>query len=148
MEGLSRWLAHKYPPTEQRGLREQVEAFHSRQQQFVSLIRQTAEDLGKLYGLKHDQMALRNLKRKRLAELQADYAVLRAQWGGFTGYDQWFEAGPNNAQLATVTLYNRHLPFFQSLLHDSHGDLQEFYKEVKKISRMSKQCREAFLLGE
>lgn len=147
IEGLNRWLSDRYSLPEQESIRQEVEEYRSRQQQFVALVRETADDLAQLYGQEHDQGELRRLKRQRLAQMQSDYSSLRKRWGGFAGYDQWFAAGPNNAQLATVTLYNRHLPFFQRLLAAHEGDMESFYKEVKKISRMSKQCREAFLLG-
>lgn len=145
MEGLSRWLTYKYPLPEQGTLRTEVETFRARQAQFVLLIRQTTQDLEELYAAGGDPMELRSLKRQRLDELREDYVRLRAQWAGYGGYDQWFEGPLNNAQLATVTLYNRYLPFFQRLLGKQSENLGAFYTEVKKISKMPKQSREAVL---
>lgn len=148
MEGLSRWLDYKYPGAESGTIKGQVDTFRARQQQFVTLIRETTDELSGLYQGNHDEMTLRDLKEQRFDRLRTQYGLLRAQWDDYPGYDQWFMSDLNNAQLVTVTLYNQHLPFFQRLLADKRNDLEVFYKEVKKFSRMPKLSREAFFAGE
>ena len=59
--------------------------------------------------------------------MRADYRALREQWGGFAGYDWWFEQPLNNAQIASVAMYTQLVPGFQKLLADSGGDLPRFY---------------------
>ena len=58
--------------------------------------------------------------------------ALREQWGGFAGYDWWFDQPLNNAQIASVAMYTQLVPGFQKLLAESGGDLPRFYQAVRR----------------
>ena len=77
--------------------------------------------------------------------MRADYRALREQWGGFAGYDWWFDQPLNNAQIASVAMYTQLVPGFQKLLADSGGDLPRFYKAVKALAKMPEKERLAVL---
>ena len=94
-------------------------------------------------GLPRDEMRVR--KAALFAELDDDYAKLKQSWGGFAGFDRWFEGKPNNALLASIAIYTKKVPAFQALLEREGGDLARFYAEVKAIARLRKPERTAAL---
>ena len=68
--------------------------------------------------------------------MRAEYAGLKQAWGGFAGYDGWFEQPLNNAQLASVAIYSQLVPGFEQLLRDSGGDLPRFYAQVRELAKL------------
>jgi predicted aminopeptidase len=82
---------------------------------FVGLIRSYHARLDELYrsGLTH--AAMRQEKQRVFAEMEADYQRLKADWGGFGGYDRWFAQKPNNAHLVSVAIYTQMVPAFEAL---------------------------------
>ena len=76
---------------------------------------------------------------------QADYAKLKASWGGYTGYDRWFAQPLSNAHLGAVASYLEWVPAFTALYHRDGGDWARFYADVKTMARESKQQREVAL---
>src|SRR6185436_13763407 len=74
--------------------------------------------------------SLAGTKRARkgevIARLRTEYEQLKTSWGGYAGYDHWFQRSLNNAQLSTVATYYTLLPAFEQLLARNHGDLQKF----------------------
>lgn len=107
-----------------------------RQQQFVALVQAAAAGLGELYQSGAEEAALRSGKAMRLEQLRTDYANLKAQWGGYSGYDAWFSGDLNNARLGTVATYNNLVPDFAALLAANGGDLAGFYANVKDLERL------------
>ncbi len=81
-------------------------------------------------------------KAEVVAKLRSDYEQLKANWGGYAGYDHWFQRSLNNAQLSTVATYYTLLPAFEQLLAQNGGDLQKFYAEAKVLASLSKEERE------
>ncbi len=77
-------------------------------------------------------------KEAILRDLLDDYAKLKVEWGGYTGYDEWFSRKPNNAQLNTVATYYDLVPAFERLLANNGGDLEKFYNAVAHLARMKK----------
>jgi predicted aminopeptidase len=89
---------------------------------------------------------MRARKAEIFAELRRGYAVLRAQWGGYAGYDA-FIAAAGNAHLASFALYNAWLPALQRLLELGNGDLASFYAAVRRLANLPRTEREAALAG-
>ncbi len=63
------------------------------------------------------------------------YEDLKAGWGGYAGYDRWFDRELNNAHLASVGAYDRWVPAFESMLDDAGGDLAAFYDDVRALGQ-------------
>ena len=140
-EGVRRWL-DRYGSEQDRKTSALI---GQRRTQFVNLIEVYRQRLDALYksGLPRDEMRVR--KAVLFAELDDDYAKLKQSWGGFAGFDRWFEDKPNNAVLASIAIYTKKVPAFQALLAREGRDLQRFYVEVKAIARLRKPERTAAL---
>lgn len=150
-EGARRWLAVHGDEK----ARADYELDLQRKDQFVALVMNTCEELRRVYGEesghgprtyeKPGSESLVNAKRARKAEviakLRADYEKLKASWGGYTGYDDWFKRPINNAQLNTVATYQTLVPAFQQLLAQNSGDLKKFYADAKTLANLSKEQR-------
>ncbi len=74
-----------------------------------------------------------------------EYAQLKEEWGGFSGYDLWFEESLNNAKLGSVAAYNQLVPAFQRLLAEKGGALEPFYEAVIMLSKLTPEERSARL---
>ncbi len=68
-------------------------------------------------------------------------AAEEAEWGGFAGYDRFLD-DPNNAKLASISIYNALVPQFQQLIARYNGDLAAFYAEVKRLAALDVTARE------
>jgi len=140
-EGARRWLERNATPAE----RDAYAAARQRRADFVRLVLRYRERLDALYRETLPDEAKREGKRKRLAEMDADYRALKASWGGFAGYDRWFDGGVNNAKLASVATYEELVPAFRALLARENGDLPRFYAAVKALAKLDKPERDAHL---
>ena len=140
-EGVRRWLSH-------RGQSETIAVAQidsQRQQDFIELVTGYRDRFDALYQRQigeEEKRAGKTLLQQRLRE---DYRELKGRWGGYAGYDAWFERSLNNAQLSTVSSYNELVPFFNDLLADSGGDMAAFYDAVRQIARLDEPAREARL---
>ncbi len=142
-EGVRRWLAVSDDPA----LRKSYAEFDRRRRDFVDLLLKYRDRLDALYRSGEPDDAKRAGKRRLFAELRAEYAALRASWGGFTGYDRYFAQELTNAHLASVGAYNTLVPAFDALLDREGGDFPRFYAEVRRLARLSRSDREAELNG-
>ena len=155
-EGARRWLRAKGD----RVAREQYLAQLRRTDQFAHLIMNTRERLAALYddewtGQGQVKAAkkrravppeeLRRQKQALLDRLRREYAQLKSQWGGYTGYDEWFAHPVNNAQLNSVAAYYDLVPGFERLLELNGGDLEKFYQAAEWLAREPKAERHRWL---
>jgi predicted aminopeptidase len=139
--GVKRWLARH-------GSAGDLAAFEKRQgyrADFVALVQTYRERLAALYRQPMAPEPMRAAKRQLFDEMQRDYARLKTSWGGFAGYDRWFAQTPNNALLASVSLYTQKVPAFEALLREHGNDLPKFFEAVKTLARLDKSAREAAL---
>ncbi len=81
-------------------------------------------------------------KGEVMAKLRTEYEQLKTTWGGYAGYDHWFQRSLNNAQLSTVATYYTLLPAFEQLLARNKGDLPKFYAEAKALASLPKEERQ------
>ncbi len=128
-EGVRRWLAYQ-------GLSDRMEEFdeaHKRRSDFSGLILAARDRLRRVYqGGDEDKSRTEKEVIKNL--LRADYAKLKESWGGFTGYDKWFDGPLNNAQLSTVATYNELSSEFACLFDHHREDLAAFLDEIRVLA--------------
>ena len=139
-EGVRRWIASNGDA----GMRAEFEISQQRRAQFRALVFQYRERLAALYRLPIAVDEMRARKAQAFSGMQQDYARLKSQWGGFAGYDRFFDH-PGNAHLASVAIYTGLAPQFQRLIAKHHGDLAAFYAEVKELAALGKAERAARL---
>jgi predicted aminopeptidase len=148
-EGARRWLRTK---SNEATLQKYLTSLQ-RNVQFVQLVAETRKKLEVLYG---DERApdgkIKAVKQPReipisqfhqekqriLDELRGHYENLKAAWGGYTGYDEWFTGRLNNAQLNSVVTYYDLVPEFERLLAANEGDLERFYAVVQQLAKLPK----------
>jgi len=137
-EGLRRWFAFtgdaKGREAYARGRRMRME--------FSRLVQEHRARLDALYRSQLAPEAMRSRKRALFAELEADYRALKAGWGGYGGYDAWFARPPNNALLASVSIYAQRVPAFDALLQREGGDLARFYGAVRELAALPREDRD------
>jgi predicted aminopeptidase len=66
------------------------------------------------------------------------------RWGGYAGYDGWFERA-NNATFGVQAAYQELVPAFERLFERSGGDFQRFYDRVRQLAALPKDERRAKL---
>lgn len=150
-EGARRWLAARGDAPSRAAY--ELETRHK--DEFVQLIMQAREELRRVYGETESggdtaghgapSETLATLRRIQkdaaLARLRANYESLKTRWGGYSGYDNWFQRPLNNAHLNTVATYQHLVPAFQQLLAQHGGELEDFYKAAKAMARLDKTRR-------
>jgi predicted aminopeptidase len=134
--GVERWIALSGDAR----MRAEFGRSQERRAQFAALILKYRDELDALYRSGLAPEAMRGRKADVFAAMKEVYLRLKTEWGGFAGYDRFFEA-PNNATLASVALYTALVPQFQQLLAKRNGDLAAFYAEVKEIAALDKDAR-------
>jgi predicted aminopeptidase len=147
-EGQRRWLLARVDMATRHELEENIANELQRQEQFVELVQQTVADLATVYAGGAPPEAMRAAKGARFDQLRADYAELKTQWQGYSGYDAWFAAGLNNAQLATVSTYNTLVPVFTALLAEEGGNMPAFYMRVQRLTKLPDAERRAVLQAQ
>jgi len=154
-EGARRWLR----ASGKTNLIEKYEVALRRNDQFVHLIMSTREQLEKIYGDTLDKdgkvkaaakppapaVELKQAKARIFADLRANYQKLKESWGGYAGYDDWFGRELNNAQLNTIANYYDFLPAFERVLAMNGNDMEKFYVEVERLSKLGKDERHQWL---
>jgi predicted aminopeptidase len=141
LEGVRRWLARHGDAQQQL----QFEQRSRQRRAFVGLLHKYRERLDTLYRMPLAPQAMRDRKTAVLGDMEQEYQSMKAEWGGYAGYDRWFAQKPNNAQIASVSIYTQMVPAFQALLEKEGRDLGRFYAAVKALARMDKAQRDVAL---
>lgn len=140
-EGVRRWLTARGGSAQQYARYRQARQRHEQLQRLLLEHRARLEALyASVLGSEEKHAA----KRAAFEQIARDYAALKRQWGGYDGFDTWMQ-DLNNAKLAAVGLYHRHLDAFQALLARCGGELAAFYREAEALARLPKEQREAAL---
>src|ERR1051325_2446277 len=156
-EGARRWLAMRHDEK----ARAEYDLELRRKGEFVAVVMGARDALKAVYGEesahgpriveKPGSESLVEAKRARkaevLAKLRADYQKLKASWGGYAGYDNWFNRSINNARLNTIATYETLVPAFQQLLAQDGGDLQKFYAAAQALTSLPKDERHARMMA-
>jgi predicted aminopeptidase len=139
--GGERWLA-QYAGAEARA---EFKALEMRRRDFRALTFAARAELAAIYAGAGSDDAKRAAKAAVFARLRADYETLKTErWGGYAGYDGWFERA-NNAALAVQAAYNSLVPAFERLYEREGRDFTRFYAEVQRLARLPKAERHATL---
>lgn len=142
--GLERWLAAL-------GRAGQMRLWHARRarsEEFVALLLETRERLRELYALDLPRDETRYRKHVELGRLKFAYWQLKERWGGYAGYDRWFDRALNNAHLVSAATYHGCVPSLRALLESHDGDLQRFYASVRELAQRPREVRTAFCYGD
>jgi predicted aminopeptidase len=151
--GVRRWLSARNDPaalehylTRLRRDREFVQLISATRHQLELLYRDERTPGGRIKAARQPRDVspdeLRQAKQRRFDELRRDYERLKADWGGYTGYDEWFARGVNNARLNSVATYHDLVPAFEGLLQANGGDLEKFYAAAKRLAKLPKTERQ------
>ncbi len=108
---------------------------------FHTLLATTRQRLKGLYASSLPEEQKREGKKAVFARLREDYAVLKASWGGYGGYDAWMAREINNAHLALFATYHELVPAFLAMLRLNQGDLNAFYAQAESLDRLSREAR-------
>ena len=137
-QGAQEWLARQGTPEE----RAAYQDYNRYREQFFQLVLPIKDALRRLYESDLPDAAKREQKRRLYAELQERYQARKQAWGGYSGFDYWFEEDLNNAKLAAFSTYTRFVPAFAALFEQSGGDFEAFYAAVREIADLPLQARE------
>jgi predicted aminopeptidase len=139
--GGERWLSQHASEA----ARAEYATFDARRQEFRALTRSTRSALQAVYTSDNmdDAQKLRG-KAEVMARFQADYAALKAGWGGFRGYDAWV-ARANNASFGAQAAYDDLVPGFIALFEREGSDFARFYDAVRALAKQPPETREALL---
>lgn len=141
IEGVRRWL-QAGTDTSATAPSDQARTLHAylqdkqRHEEFVALLLKHRAQLQTLYASSLADAEKRTRKAQVFRDLKQDYQTLKLSWGGYAGYDHWFDLSLNNAHLSAVGLYQRYVPAFQALLAEQQGDLPRFYTLARKLSQL------------
>lgn len=111
----------------------------------LGLVADCRAKLKEIYESSRSKEAKLSAKLGVFAEMEQNYTRLKKSWGGYSGYDQFFNQPLNNAVLASVTLYTQWVPAFNALLEQEGGDLPRFYQRVSELAQSSETERSATL---
>ena len=128
-EGVRRWLRSHGDGA----ALESYEASLRREFEFAALLRAARERLAGLYASGAPAEELRIEKQREFGRLKFRYSLLRAQWGGYPGYDAWFARTLNNANLASVATYHDCVPGLAREL-EAAGSLPAFYARAAALA--------------
>jgi predicted aminopeptidase len=140
--GRKRWLAARGLSSDQ----EQQDLERERARQFKQLLLTARDQLAQLFRSEENTAGKRAGKQTIYQRLDQDYQQLKQTWDGYSGYDQWMQRGPNNADLALIATYELAVPAFLALLAQNEGHLPSFYQAVEQLSRLDPEQRESRLL--
>ena len=139
--GLERWIEYA-------GLQQQRPAYElakKRQKQFLQLVLDNRAAREKLFASPLSEAAKRRGKQELEHKLKQDYLALRKSWGGYDGYDAWFNKSLNNAQLSTIATYYALKPAFLELFRKSGGDFASFLQRCRELAKESPEKRDTYL---
>jgi predicted aminopeptidase len=121
--------------------RQEYARLQARRLQFLALVQATRQGLATLYASHSASRAvnpeLLANKAQLLENFRSGYADLKAQWGGYAGYDPWV-ARANNASFGASAAYSDLVPGFEALFQSEGRNWPRFYDAVKRLARLSK----------
>jgi predicted aminopeptidase len=139
--GVERWMER----FGNQQMRDAYARYQSRKKDFLALLMKYRKALEQNYALIDRSDAQKRVVKARLfQELKDEYQVLKGNWGGYAGYDRFFEQPLSNAHLASIATYEDFVPAFRALLQ-KEGSFPRFYKEVKRLSGLDRADRHRIL---
>jgi predicted aminopeptidase len=139
--GAERWLLN-YADAE---ARTEYWRFDARRNAFRALTKRYRDKLDGVYSGQASAADKRERKAELMAAMRVDYLrVKTGEWGGFNGYDGWFE-NANNASFGVLAAYTELVPAFLRLYEREDRDFPRFYAAVKRLAALPKEERRATL---
>jgi predicted aminopeptidase len=142
--GGAQWLSQQGSEA----ARAEYAQFDQRRKDFRALTLATRKKLEAIYSPAQQNNAQEAMKKVAMQEFQQDYEKLKAQWGGYTGYDAWV-AKANNASFGALAAYDELVPQFEALYAQQTGTTlerwQKFYDACKALAKMPRDERRAAL---
>jgi len=138
--GVEAWLERFGNPQ----MSEAYERYKGRKRDFLALLLRYRGELDRTYKSMEPDAVKRATKARLFIALQDDYQVLKANWGGYAGYDRFFAEPLSNAHLASIATYNDYVPAFRVLLRREKS-WNGFYKAVNQLARLDKDERQRVL---
>jgi predicted aminopeptidase len=80
-----------------------------------------------------------------ILKLQNEFDRLKTVENGLAVYDNWMKYSLNNAKIGSVAAYHDLVPAFNTMLMANQGDLNQFYRECRKLAQMPKNERHRML---
>lgn len=142
LEGVKRWFQQSGNAKETEAYRQKIK----RREEFTALVLKHRARLKEIYASDLSAAEKRLTKMRVFGELRNDYATLKADWGGYTVFDNWFAQDLNNAHLIAIGLYTQYVAAFQTLLAQHGGNLADFYREVERLAQLPPDERVATLV--
>ena len=142
-EGARRWL-QSYGSAHQLVRHEDQQA---RRVDFLELLAETRGQLAVLYADNAGSDAMLAGKAAVIGRLRQGYAALKTRWGGYSGYDRWFDRPLNNAHFASIGTYYAWEPAFRRILRQQRGDMAAFHTACRAIADLPPEQRRATLNG-
>ena len=134
-EGMARWLREQ-------GRVDELAAWldaRRRDEELIGLALATRGRLAETFAAPRPDEWKRRRKANLLDELRAAYRERRTEPGD--RWDRFFDAGLNNARLASLGAYRDRVPALRRLLAAADGDLERFYAEVETLASLSPELR-------
>lgn len=141
--GVVRWLTAT-------GRLRELDAWQLQRQrveEFSQLVLATREELRTLYAQPLTPLEMNHRKHQLLGLLKYRYEQQKEQWGGYSGYDNWFARTLTNADLVSTATYRRCIPGFKRMLDSVQGDLPVFYADVRRLAQEEAAARQRKLCG-
>ena len=137
VEGLRRWFDHRDNPLEF----ERYLKGRQRRKEFVHLVLSYRDRIESVYQGPYTLAHKRKMKSELLKGLRQAYRQLKISWGGYTGYDEWFEHPLNNAKITTVSTYYDFLPAFNEIIASCNGNLDLFFERCRRLAELPQKQR-------
>jgi predicted aminopeptidase len=137
--GVQRWLDTQAGDE----ARQAYALFDGRRQQFRALTQDTRRELAAIYAESASAStataspAQAASKAAAMAQFRRAYAALKADWGGYAGYDPWV-ARANNAAFGAQAAYDELVPGFEALFAREGCDWLRFYEAVQRLAELPK----------
>jgi predicted aminopeptidase len=139
--GVERWMDRFGNPA----MRDGYARYKSRKHDFLGLLLKYRKALEQNYALvDRSDSEKRAVKARLFQELKDEYQVLKGNWGGYAGYDRFFEQPLSNAHLASIATYEDFVPAFRAMLRRD-GSFPRFYKSVKRLAELDRSDRHRIL---
>jgi predicted aminopeptidase len=115
-------------------MRDGYARYKGRKKDFLHLLVKYRKQLEQNYKMvDRPDTEKRAVKARLFQELKDEYQVLKGSWGGYAGYDRFFEQPLSNAHLASIATYEDFVPAFRAMLQRD-GNFARFYKSVRRLA--------------
>ncbi|MBL1143237.1 MAG: aminopeptidase [Proteobacteria bacterium] len=138
--GVTRWLRQKHD----KGLLDEYNQSQIHEKIFVALVMRYKSILNKLYHSSEDKKTKRSRKKNLFQKMQTEYFEMTKSWGE-NPYKKWFSSDINNAKLASVVTYRKHVPAFLEIYEKLNKNLAQFYSFSKSLSSCNPMKRKEIL---